>query len=559
MPPKRVIADSDEEEDFSPVRPASQNAIPDPRLDMEPLSPQHQPASTIARQHSILAVPDQDTSGSTTASFFAKIYDEQQSKALKQSHLIENIVRLSQKASASSGVVSSPVQGKGKGKKNSVNTSSAATDVTSPVLLTKAAPRKSQLAQMSDATEITTPRSAAKDEWDVPSSGDEAGASSNKGQQTTESATDESSRFYVAASNLSASQKRQFRRVQISDSHSSESAIPDSAGQMQPPSNHKSSGATTVAVSTPSRYASSGPRPPWETEQTTGVASRSAAVDLTMSSPDAIAVGDVTVPADDESPVRRPSVKRKRPSVRDDDDELGQDTIFEDPSSDLDPEFGDSSRRPAKRVKQPAKQPAKSPVDVPATEPKKRGRKKKQPVSEEIVHDEEVHSVPSIPVSAAIPEAPKPELDTPAEKPKKKRGRPRKSEMQNTDEATEVPASASEKPVAKKTAAPVSPGDTAVESGSTTIEDSWNQSAADISTAPEKNDSKSKPDENTTRSVSPLKETDRNTLLVSQSTNSESDKSVTKSITPSQAGKSLYRVGLSKKSRIAPLLKIIRK
>lgn len=556
MAARRVIADSDDEDDdFSPMRPASQ--AHDPRLDIEPLSPHHQPTKTIVRQHSTLAVSNHETSGSTNPSFFANVYDEQQKQALKQSNLIEDIVRLSQRASASSGEISSCAKGTGKSNKYAANARSLATDVISPLPLTKPAPRKSQLAQMSDATEFTTPRRrrrAGKDEWDVPSSGDEG---DNQGNQnlntTTDSARDEPGKFYVAASNLSASQRRQYRRVQISDSHLGESTITDSAGQMQPPSNHKSSGATTVAVSTPSRYASSGPRPPWEMEQPLDVNERSA-IELTLSSPDAISAEDAGQ-ADDESPVQRQSVKRKRPSIRDDDDELGQNEILDSPLSDLDPEFAISSRRSSKK----AKQSVKSSADASVAEPKKRGRKKKttQPLSEEVIHAEETQDVASVSEPAIIPEV-TPEAI--AEKPKKKRGRPRKSDAQKNQDTTDVAVSATKKLVGSKIAAPPSPEDTSVEGESMTIADSRKRSGGQNLATTEKNKAEADISEVTTRSVSPLKEADRNALLTSQSTISDSDKSMVKSsITPSQAGKSLYRVGLSKKSRIAPLLKIIRK
>ncbi|KAK9797912.1 hypothetical protein SCARD494_03084 [Seiridium cardinale] len=566
MAPKRIIADSDDEDDdFSPIKPAAETPIHDPRLDMEPLSPHHQPTSPIIRQPSSLAALNiqNDTSDTTDPSFFARVYDEQQGKALQQSHLIENIVRLSQKASASSGDVSLPAKGNGKGKKVVANASSPATDITSPMLLTKPPPRKSQLAQMSDATELTTPKKISKkDEWDIPSSDEEGVGPTKRLVRASNSTADDSGKFYVAPSNLSASQKRQYRRVQISDSHSGGTPIPGSAGQMQPPSNHKSSGATTVAVSTPSRYASSGPRPPWETEQTTDVGKESVAVDLTLSSPDAIAVGEVA-PVEDESPMRRSSMKRKRPVIRDDDDELGHDGVYEDPLSDLDPEYGLNGRLQSKKHKQQAK----SLTETPAAEPKKRGRKKKQPVVEDPVPVEEVQDREPLSTTDPIPES---AAQTPAEKPKKKRGRPRKSEAPKVDEIQDESPAATKQSGKTAAAQPVPPAEVSVEDGSTTMEDSWKQSAAETSTKPEDIQLESATKKSLTRSVSPLKEADRNTLVRSQSTISESDsmvlssvlvqdKSVSKSITPSQAGKALYRVGLSKKSRIAPLLKIIRK
>jgi hypothetical protein len=309
---RRIIADSDDSDDeLSPVKPMASQSAPE----MEPLSPQHQPKSSTVQQskRSTSHPNDQHTSGTTDPSFFTNIYDDQQNKALQQSHLIEGIVRLSQRASASSGQVSLP--DKGNGKKESGNRSSA-TDVTSPTLLSKQPLRKSQLVQMSDATELTTPRkSTVKDEWDVPSSaeGDVATMSdrsskginpktygkrkragpalsafttkepeaidqvdispnnSTKKRKATVSTVEDSvvqtaSNFYISPSNLSASQKLQYQKIQLSGEQAIEME-PAAPGNMPPPSNHKSSGATTIAYSTPSRYASSGPRPPWEVEQ----------------------------------------------------------------------------------------------------------------------------------------------------------------------------------------------------------------------------------------------------------------------------------------------------
>ncbi|KAF7541304.1 hypothetical protein G7054_g766 [Neopestalotiopsis clavispora] len=545
MAPRRVIADSDDEdEDFSPIKlaPVPEDTCQDAQPEMEPLSPQHQPTSPLVRQHSLLAVAtaQDDTSGSTSASFFANIHDEHQVKAVQQSRLVENIVRQSQKASRSSGDVSLPAQGQGRGRKSVTNASSAATDVTSPFPTAKAGPRKSQLVQISDATELTTPRKSANmDEWDVPSSGDEGNLSGKKKARSSAQTTDDSSKIIVVQSNLSASQKRQYRKVQVGDSHSGESAIPDSMGQMQPPSIYKSSCATTVAVSTPSRYASSGPRLPYEIEQPADVGKPDPAIDLTLSSPDAITVGGVNQ-EEEQSPVRRSSVKRKRPVVRDDDDELGQDeNFYEHPSSDLDSDYGTVDRQPSKK----AKQPANSAKGAAGKEPKKRRRKKKQLVSDGTVNNDEVHTVEPLPTTAppTIPET-----NSAEEKPKRKRGRPRKSEAAQLEEMTsELDAQ---------------PENELREDDATAAEESSEQPPTVVSTGDDVTQTeKKRGGKETSLSASPLKETDRNALGRSQSTISDSDKSMSKSIASSQAGKVSYRVGLSKKSRIAPLLKIIRK
>lgn len=561
MAPRRVIADSDDEDDdFSPIKPAAvlEPRIQDAQPEMEPLSPQHQPASPIVqRQHSVppAANAQDDTSESTSPSFFANVYDEHQGKALQQSRLVENIVRQSQKASRSSGDVSLPAQGQGRGRKAIIDESSTATNVTSPAPRAKLGPRKSQLAQMSDATELTTPKkSSEKDEWDIPSSGDEAKPSSKKSARSSGPIAADSPKIYVAQSNLSASQKRQYKKVQVPDSHPGDTAIPDSLGQMQPPSNHKSSCATTVAVSTPSRYASSGPRPPWEIEQPVEASKANTSIDLTLSSPDAITVGGGIQEEEEQSPVRRSSVKRKRPVVRDDDDELGLDGTFSDhQSSDVDSDYDRAGRKPAKKAKQPAKAASAAPA---AKEPKKRGRKKKQPASEDIILDDEFQiSEPSTVTAPVLPET-----QATDEKPKRKRGRPRKSDVPQQAEVQIEPPADEGQPAdvpteheAESEKAPAGKGAKAAKRDKT-------QRVVETSTEDDETTQVKKDDDNkANRSVSPLKETDRNALGRSQSTISDSDKSISKSATPSQAGKMSYRVGLSKKSRIAPLLKMIRK
>ena len=136
--------------------------------------------------------------------------------------------------------------------------------------------------------------------------------------------------------------------------------------------------------------------------------------------------------------------------------------------------------------------------------------------------------------------------DKDEEKPKRKRGRPRKSEAAQLEEMTsELDAQ---------------PENELREDDATAAEESSEQPPTVVSTGDDVTQTeKKRGGKETSLSVSPLKETDRNALGRSQSTISDSDKSMSKSIASSQAGKVSYRVGLSKKSRIAPLLKIIRK
>lgn len=305
----RVIADSDaEDDDDGPLSPLREDVLDPPEI--EPLSP-HRLGSSRATSDTHNQISD-----TTDQSFFANVYDEQQSRALQQSHLIEHIVRQTQRASGSSGEVSLPAKGKGKGRKT--NTSSA-TDVTSPVVLKKPGNQPSLFSD--DASVITTPRKSLPGEWDIPSSPEDAFTSksvksaktrrdktygkrkSQPGLALSPAAaniftadndasgealedvgvhdTDELSwqpmakkrkislhdftlpeaatttKFYVAQSNMTTMQKLEYEKVHVSQN--------SYAGFAGPSANQKSSGMTTVAYPTPSRYASSsGPPLPWE-------------------------------------------------------------------------------------------------------------------------------------------------------------------------------------------------------------------------------------------------------------------------------------------------------
>ena len=263
---------------------------------------------------------------------------QQQQQQQQRSNLIENIVRMSQKASggtSSSGdnVSLPPKMGNKLIKSSNV---SSATDVTSPAVklankgkANAGAPTTLSGKQVSSASEITTPRkSDGKDEWDVPSSGDEGRSSKSSTKSTTktygkrkrgsisrpspaanlfigpeelevaevnrsssdrlpaakkgkmveiaseESIIPDTGKFYIAPSNLTPSQKDQYKTVHVSSSDDTNrydcggGAVPPDFSMAPPPaSKPKSSCATTIAYSTPSRYASSGPRLPWELAQ----------------------------------------------------------------------------------------------------------------------------------------------------------------------------------------------------------------------------------------------------------------------------------------------------
>ncbi len=215
-------------------------------------------------------------------------------------------------------------------------------------------------------------------------------------------------------------------------------------------------------------------------------------------------------------------------------------------------------------------------VDAPTNQPKKRGRKKKQPVVEEVIRDER-----PVEEAAAVPTEPDPPPQAPeaeevVKNPKKKRGRPRKSDQAKTAKTAPppVPAEVPEEPPGKapdNDAAGASPGQLGEEEPKS-------------KNAPRKRgkrtDDVAEEEPSGKDEVSALREVDANPGIPSRSASSEpagkkkpaetaaaenQAKARTKE-TPKPAAaaaatqsKVLYRVGLSKKTRIAPLLKIIRK
>ncbi|ORY64344.1 uncharacterized protein BCR38DRAFT_212379 [Pseudomassariella vexata] len=391
MPPRSVVADSDDElDDLVSVKSIEEAA----QLERSPVkttieAPEIEPLTRSPSPTALHIQPPQTSS--TDPSFFDRVYDEQ----CRAPHhdLVENIIRQSQKANGSSSDISLPAKGKGKGKAQG-NVSSA-TDITSPLVLTKY--RKSQLTQVSTATEVSTPRKSAKGEWDVPSSGDELapsrsarsskarnktygkrkGASPRVSQtgnvaprynQPTPAAKKrqgspadlldppESPIFYVAESHLTAMQKLQYEKVQLSPKNAAGQLDPAPVTSMPlPPANHKSSGATTIAYSTPSRYASSIPKLPWQEQSTMQCENSGTIINVSLfdqpsirwltcldqlisSSPDAIVSDNGrSQRKQPESSTKSPSqakdiehnrtaissVKRKRTDAREDNDELG--------------------------------------------------------------------------------------------------------------------------------------------------------------------------------------------------------------------------------------------
>ncbi|KAK7948996.1 threonine synthase [Apiospora aurea] len=584
MVERRVIADSDEDDDDfdSPLKPVPTTAVAAhvtavaghyvdgmdveaEAPEMESLSPVHQIGDALL--HNLEYGEEQQqgqhqrTSGSTDTEFFDNVHSEHRRLAQQQqrSNLIEKIVRMSQKASggtSSSGDVSLPPKA-GKVKSSNV---SLATDVTSPVVKLANKARTNAATTLSgkpisSASEITTPRKSDgnKDEWDVPSSGDEARfnksarpssatktygkrkrgsvskhattmdlfaggpdelevaevdrsssdrlPSAKKGKMveidTDESIIPDTNQFYIAPSSLTASQKEQYRPVHVSspdDNNGGEvAAAPDYSMAPPPASKPKSSCATTIAYSTPSRYASSGPRPPWELAQpavdedgevlrvednhegteiadnTVDASSRSdgprrqrggkKATRCSDGDDDELA-GDDGWDSEDVGFHRevykpRPSRRRSNGANRQEDARAAEPATNDDVMHELPPtqdplqpeETTEAARRmeiqetPDIAVKAPAPAPDTDPAMVNGKPPpKKRGRKKKQPqpsaASDELtqahtpgVSGAESGAIDSEPTAA--PTAADPyafEDEAPAEKPKKKRGRPRKSE-----------------------------------------------------------------------------------------------------------------------------------
>ncbi|OTA81349.1 hypothetical protein M434DRAFT_37582 [Hypoxylon sp. CO27-5] len=547
MAPPRVIADSDDEDGVETPLSPPRKEVETP--DVEPLSP------GALDQHNLI-------SDITDLSFFASVYDEQQARALEHSRLIENIVRQSQKASESSGDVSLPAKGKGR-KANA----SSATNVTSPVVLNKLGNQPSLFSD--DATSITTPRKSAPSEWDVPSSAETMpaprSAKSSRGkneksygkrkrsnskaigssaaaemfmgdgaahgetvqdlavhdetlpanngaelspQASTKRAkvslhdsvlhdTPTTANFYIAQSNLTTMQKLEYQRVNVS-----QYGYPTLPGTLPNP---KSSGMSTIAYSTPSRYTSSGPPLPWERSSAVNIEPGDSPIVINIaSSPDVIAadhdyaertatgsphthahpvhheIESPRSPNDDFMTKSPPSKKRKRKSKSiQDEDELVQEESWnpettDNPGDEHQPQRHDEQTSNSQSLHEcdddvelipnPHEVPTEEierrelpredihkhdqlvsempstagPILIDAVEPnppetqsipkpKKRGRKKKQPPTDQVVQDEPLVEIQST-AQELIPTAKPPEVQAEPGKPKKKRGRPRKSD-----------------------------------------------------------------------------------------------------------------------------------
>lgn len=207
---------------------------------------------------------------------------------------------------------------------------------------------------------------------------------------------------------------------------------------------------------------------------------------------------------------------------------------------------------PPKPVNPPKSSAATAGEDTP--QPKKRGRKKKQPpVQEAPAQDELAKRLASESVAATKPVVPEPE--PPTEKPKKKRGRPRKSDTAKPDTAAleeraiEEPATEEMPPTqpfepAAAGLGPVTEEQPPRESETTTT---FGKSPSAAAAAAHKS------------TATPLHETDGANKGAAIEPRSAASSSTAPGKTLAAAGKPqqpVYRVGLSKKSRVASLLKI---
>ncbi|KAF3071026.1 hypothetical protein GL218_00385 [Daldinia childiae] len=212
------------------------------------------------------------------------------------------------------------------------------------------------------------------------------------------------------------------------------------------------------------------------------------------------------------------------------------------------------------------------PETQPIPQPKKRGRKKKQAVKEQTPQELPFEN------QAAAQEAPPAvknlEVQIEPEKPKKKRGRPRKSDLAKPEiasapehelhitqkahkddaqhnEITLEKTEATEKPKPKKKQKARSELKKREEEDPTTDKE-------DVEDALKEINSNSKPSEEPVSAEEvPAKPTPKQ--LADQQKSNEKGSTVSKPTSTSSQPKVQYRVGLSKRTRIASLLKIIKK
>ncbi|KAH7040702.1 uncharacterized protein B0I36DRAFT_344399 [Microdochium trichocladiopsis] len=619
----------------------------------EPLSPEHRPRSRREErrrreeQGADSSFSNENhgdqSSDSTSQSVFARIAAAQQEKVLQQSRLIENIVRQSQR------VVGVGADDNGNGNGAEVNGIWNADESSS-------ASGQPHVVLGFDSTASSIPAQARKhDEWDIPSSPEAAeerlptksetrrttttrrareslesigeDATEGASKVTTDSVDDEltghlslpqakrqrvslhdtlgdsTKGFYVAPSHLTTMQKLEYQRVSVPQNSLTVEATKGTPISQQ----LKSSGATTIAYTTPSRYASSGGRYPWESSVVVEDEGDHEVINI-PSSPDVFAQeGPSILPqleadlpeagpeASFASPVRS-SIRgsgKKRKSVKksaddEDEDELaGTDDMWAFQGKD-EPEEAYRPRPSRRRMKaaspnkdethgheskpdekheedelaltnndeQTSAMGRKRRVEVHEDEektpevaivPKKRGRKKKQPPAAEMPVEATVvedgagaqHSEQNL--EAGLSEDIVNELP---EAPKKRRGRPKKSDKAKIASVAEPGADGQDNAVLNTK----NEGDDQKNRTGVSADEEKRHSPSPKRTALETKDV------NTGGSLKEVPKPEGDAGEMS------SAKPVAKSSTPMGLQRTAqYRVGLSKKSRIAPLLKIIRK
>ncbi|KAI1820549.1 hypothetical protein F4861DRAFT_54860 [Xylaria intraflava] len=638
MAVRKVIADSEDEDEGEdePVPYSEGDCVrPEPEL----LSPHHRPSSPV--------VPDSNKPPPdvTDASFFTEIYTDQQSLAAQQSYLIENIVRQSQKASASSGDVSLPPMKLG-GKANP----SSGTDVTSPLVLN--GPRNNRTLVSEGVSEFTTPLKIASQVWDIPSSAEntrsrEKTYAKSKGPmhkapiedgdgdyqpyevpRTSPAPTPAVKRaklshhdpilpstatFYIAQSNLTTMEKLEYQKVHVPTN--------GYGGLPGPLPNPKSSYASTIPYSTPSGYSPVTPR--WKEFPAAPSPQEDNVINIS-SSPDVIASGfdspdgmqpdvdpEFEIPASNKSRESRGrrrsrtlSSKGKEAAAKEvEEDELCQDNTWDPGDIDLPREC--YKPRPTKRRAAAAAEllniktgtetleevsegaaihtldvfkPATSslmdtdPLDPPpGSPPKKRRRKKKADVEETSPTEAEKTEVSYL-ERDPDPSSEETEVDVLMENPKKQRGRLRKTKAQKGAEKTSREPPMAEEP--PRTHSPRQDDDLEKSTTTTRKAENGGKKAKGKNNKPieiEASDSDTELEE----SRVPLKEVDGNAKAPSEPLSAretppkavapkneklatESQPKETTRLAAAQS-KAIYRVGLSKRSRIAPLLKTIRK
>ncbi|KAK3321166.1 hypothetical protein B0T19DRAFT_403738 [Cercophora scortea] len=434
----------------------------------------------------------------------------------------------------------------------------------------------------------------------IPQTGESSGSARRprRGRGDASGASNESTipdtlpSLYLAPSALTASQKEEFKVVRLSSEpgHDGlESSMPPTQAQVT--GMYKSSGATTIAYPTPTQFASSGPRELPSVEMSENV---SAAVDeMSMeehqqSSPDVISAVSSSAKRRKIKIVNRrgfPSSEREPPVLH----QVVEEAAFEygvdggDPQDDV--QFKGDDAEPLQALPAEPEPLADDAIEMSTMAPqepapkKKRGRKKKEVViiQNDVAEDDQAEV--SNPTEEFLqPSAALMEVDQP---PKRGRGRPRKSD-------TPAIAAAQAEETVGDTLATESPGPAAVTGGKkrgrkkkavpAVVEDSDAEEEAvkeevdgDHDDDEEEEDVKRRPLSKTSRNSQPPP-TDTVSIKRDDDAkeNQQEQKAVKAVATPAKpspgslagqtsSGKVQYRVGLSKRSRIAPLLKIMRK